>query len=1438
MRYLKNAAALCLTVVMTGSDCVLAEDGSHIIETLFYEDYQSRQTGEIIFDTGNYNVTVQTDPDNPENKVLTEVFRQQDTEGFVRANDIDPSKTSSGMLVLEEKIKFYTNSNGTFDQGMYLRSVAGNNGFQLWWGTNKDFYGLQLENKKWYKITCTFNIDTKTFDVFIQDESGYLLKEIDNIRLTHEVDFSKGIYISFERFRGISDSEDKILCDDLHIYKGNRDKVVEKIKAESLDGEKSKRFYSQELQQKLNNSIVLFVDNPCAYVNNEKTKIDADNSIVRPVIVNSRTMVPIRFLAESMGLDVKWGESDNSVTLSNGTKTVRMIVNSKRIDVGGTDVLIDVPPMIISDRTFVPLRAISEILDKNVQWDDRGIIVIVDSDENLTAELLDGLYDSRFFIGSTSFDVVEEQRLSADEEAIRTEAFKTRNSPEQIKELACQLSDMLNLNNPKLESFSMFMRTNQYSEALREFRKFAFSELKEMDEDYWDWNFAYNYDSEQTNNKGIAHNSDKMLFDIVLSSSGLPINIGMAGSINWDYNKPDLSGNPFDNSWRNYNYLYDYKLFDPLFYSFWGTGDIKYLDKWSEYMDDWCINENNFEKILPPYIADQNNSNSLASTFMYQMRLLAKSLPDDGSGFSAETLARMFVKIITEYPVITVTYMRSDPENWTPGFFASVVSTGLQLDRLGFKCADFYVKAGLRRDEDYAVTQMHPDGTQTETVFGYLAEYIKYNPVVSNLIRKYKPDIVPETWYTVQDEYVKQAADLVIRMLTPDGRYPSGFRDILSDRAKQMTELLKERFPDALTDGINQKILSSISNNTNGPSEFTSEYYPYSGLYFMRDRWTKGGQYGFMFSAPYAYQRTTGSNMFVLNAFNHDMLVAGEVGAYDPIKSPLLVDDRSQNATDGYTYWGHRSAMVSAADVYGDNRWGSTDKFDFSEAEYSGLFGNNISDVTHKRQIHFVKSIGLWIVTDRIISDEVHNYTLKWRLPVLPHGHSGGEYEAFDKNNFVIDQNNNSFKTSDDDSANLTVNFVSNADISYSGQDEPVDSDNAYKISDFYCLNANLSGSGEKIVSSIIYPRAKLSDDITDVTKIGECGFTARLNDGSRIHYIIPGNNNTETIDDVSFCGESLLLSKDKNGNVSGVALGCESVSVNGINQEIPCSDFEFEIKSGILTNTASINKPIEPVTISPGVDVFSDSLTVELSNKCSDAEIRYTTDGKEPAIDSALYTAPFTIDSTTIVKAKAFRKNTNDCCGSTNVSPLAMAVYTKKQLMPSMNVSDTEQGLMFDYYEGNWKKAFTDIGNVTPVLSGKTSALFDMSAKQTGNDYSFRYYGYINIPKSGVYTFIAPEEYIRPHIMEGYELNVYIDGMKWYPSTLRNSFGKWSIPLEGGMHEFTVSYVDYRCGADEKFNAGQKNNVIWDGDAPELKISGPDMEARTVPDNLLFRKK
>jgi len=108
------------------------------------------------------------------------------------------------------------------------------------------------------------------------------------------------------------------------------------------------------------------------FVNGNEVTFD-----VQPVIVNGRVLVPIRQIANALNLpsnDVTWN-ADGSVVINDGSNQIKIANNDQQVMLNGNAYSLDTPAQIIDGRMMVPLRAISQLLNKNVQWYPTGQIV-------------------------------------------------------------------------------------------------------------------------------------------------------------------------------------------------------------------------------------------------------------------------------------------------------------------------------------------------------------------------------------------------------------------------------------------------------------------------------------------------------------------------------------------------------------------------------------------------------------------------------------------------------------------------------------------------------------------------------------------------------------------------------------------------------------------------------------------------------------------------------------------------------------------------------------------------------------------------------------------------------------------------------------------------------------------------------------------------------
>ncbi len=103
---------------------------------------------------------------------------------------------------------------------------------------------------------------------------------------------------------------------------------------------------------------------------------------VTPKIINSRTMIPARALFEEIGGTVTWDQTNYVVTINYNNQVIKLTINSKTALVDGIQKTLDVPAQIVSNRTLIPLRFVSENLGFTVDYDSKTRTAIVNVPDN------------------------------------------------------------------------------------------------------------------------------------------------------------------------------------------------------------------------------------------------------------------------------------------------------------------------------------------------------------------------------------------------------------------------------------------------------------------------------------------------------------------------------------------------------------------------------------------------------------------------------------------------------------------------------------------------------------------------------------------------------------------------------------------------------------------------------------------------------------------------------------------------------------------------------------------------------------------------------------------------------------------------------------------------------------------------------------------------
>ena len=111
-------------------------------------------------------------------------------------------------------------------------------------------------------------------------------------------------------------------------------------------------------------SSVYAEDNIKVYINSVPVYFDTN-----PIMINGRTMVPVRDIFEALGAEVYWNGETRTVTAAKDGSNVSMTIGNNKILVNDLIIIMDTTPVIMNNRTLIPARFAAEAFECSVEWD-------------------------------------------------------------------------------------------------------------------------------------------------------------------------------------------------------------------------------------------------------------------------------------------------------------------------------------------------------------------------------------------------------------------------------------------------------------------------------------------------------------------------------------------------------------------------------------------------------------------------------------------------------------------------------------------------------------------------------------------------------------------------------------------------------------------------------------------------------------------------------------------------------------------------------------------------------------------------------------------------------------------------------------------------------------------------------------------------------------
>lgn len=148
---------------------------------------------------------------------------------------------------------------------------------------------------------------------------------------------------------------------------------------------------------------------PKLYLNDELIETS-----VSPQLVDSYTVVPIRIISEGLGMKVNWSQADKKVTIYNGSDTIVLTINDSIALVNNSDAQMDTPAIVQKGTTLVPLRFVGESMGLTVSWDNDTKSAYVSGNASAGTGTPDESAEPAGYLTSIAYDETEGVIVSYD----------------------------------------------------------------------------------------------------------------------------------------------------------------------------------------------------------------------------------------------------------------------------------------------------------------------------------------------------------------------------------------------------------------------------------------------------------------------------------------------------------------------------------------------------------------------------------------------------------------------------------------------------------------------------------------------------------------------------------------------------------------------------------------------------------------------------------------------------------------------------------------------------------------------------------------------------------------------------------------------------------------------------------------------------------------
>jgi hypothetical protein len=197
------------------------------------------------------------------------------------------------------------------------------------------------------------------------------------------------------------------------------------------------------------------------YLNGERITFDSNDA--QPQIFSSRTYVPIRKTAESLGLTIDWNSKTETLTFTREGYTIAHTMRSNIVYVNGSPVTFDTKSINRQNRTLMPVRMLAESIGADVEWDDsaRCVYITTATPKVKTVSASQTVVSSgtEITLTATATDATAVRFVDSDTKAVVSEVSQYTEATDGTRTFSCKVSPSNNAEDSVIKTYYVYPGT-------------------------------------------------------------------------------------------------------------------------------------------------------------------------------------------------------------------------------------------------------------------------------------------------------------------------------------------------------------------------------------------------------------------------------------------------------------------------------------------------------------------------------------------------------------------------------------------------------------------------------------------------------------------------------------------------------------------------------------------------------------------------------------------------------------------------------------------------------------------------------------------------------------------------------------------------------------------------------------------------------------------